>query len=673
MRRLVLLAGIWMGGLVLPVHAQQQPELPLLMEELLEQAAADEAAYDWEEELETLDELLCHPLDLNHATRAQLEQLPFLNDLQVEQLLDYVRQHGGLASLYELQALTALDKETIDRLKPFVSLTPRPATTSHFPTWKELAARGRHELLTRMNIPLYTRDGYRNRYLGPSLYHNLRYNFRCGDFLTVGLTAEKDAGEPLFALHNGKGYDAYHPYLLLHDLGPLKTLAVGCYRLHFGLGLTVGSGFPGGKSYSIAAATFRSSSVRAHTSTDEYNYFQGIALTLTPLRRTELTAFYSRRHMDGTVRADTLTAIDKSGLHRSQSEADKRGAFLLQTAGGHLHYRHRLFQAGLTGLHYRFSLPYYPSLSSKYARYNLRGRQFYNLSADYQLRLGRFFLQGESATGSRGYALLHQLHVRLCDDLRLLLTHRCYSHDYWALFARSFGESSTTQNENGWYLAAEGSPLAHCTLFAAIDLYSHPWWKYRISKPSQGQDYLTQAVWTPRAPLRFMLNYRYRHKERDVTGSGGRDTRPTHHHRTRFRFSYEGTVWKTRTTLDYNHFHLQGTAPSQGWQVAQAVSLTPRKGTLRTTLQAAYFHTDDYDSRNYLSEKNLLHTFYTPSFYGEGVRCMWHVRCDLLLRFTLLLKWGYTHYFDRHEIGSGPDLIRSNHKSDVQLQFRARF
>lgn len=38
-------------------------------------------------------------------------------------------------------------------------------------------------------------------------------------------------------------------------------------------------------------------------------------------------------------------------------------------------------------------------------------------------------------------------------DIRLMLVHRYYSHDYWAMFAHSFSEGSSVQNENGWYLA----------------------------------------------------------------------------------------------------------------------------------------------------------------------------------------------------------------------------
>ena len=102
------------------------------------------------------------------------------------------------------------------------------------------------------------------------------------------------------------------------------------------------------------------------------------------------------------------------------------------------------------------------------------------------------------AVGKQGYALLNQLKYKILTGYQLLLIHRCYSHDYWSFFGRSFGEGSAPQNENGWYLAAEAAPWAHWKFFASLDMFSFPWWKYRISKASQGIDGMFQATYLRR-------------------------------------------------------------------------------------------------------------------------------------------------------------------------------
>ena len=623
----------------------QHPDL-MLWEENLEQLAAEAESTDWEDELEELSRRMKQKLNLNTATREELEQFPFLSEEQV-------------------------DKETIGRLVPFVCVRPLEEET-RYPSLKNILKYGRHEATARFDLPFYTRKGYEKDYLGPSMYHSLRYSFRYGDRLQVGVTGEKDAGEPFFALHDRQGYDYYSFYLLLKGWGRLETLAVGNYRVSFGQGLVLGNGFGLGKTFSLATAEYRTEGFRKHSSSDEYNYFRGVGGTVRLVSRWRVSAFYSHRDLDGVVEDGEITSIYKTGLHRTAKEAAKRHAFVMQAAGGNVAYGGRHLKVGVTGLYYFFDRPYEPTLR-KYARYNLRGNRFYNVGVDYAYRSGRWALVGEAAKGKRGYAFLNQLRYQVGGQYKVMLIHRYYSHDYWGMFARSFGESSALQNENGWFLAGEASPFARWRFFGGIDLFSFPWWKYRISKPSQGVDGLFQVTFTPNRRWSMYTNYRLKRKERDVTGSGGETILPTLHHKVRYRLSYAQGLWSLRTTVDYNRFVQAPLQCSQGWQVTQMCGVRLPFLPLAVTLQGTYFHTDDYDSRVYAYEKGLLYTFYTPSFYGRGFRFSAHLRYDFRDWLMLIAKFGQTLYQDRKEIGSGNDLIRGNKKSDLQVQVRLKF
>ncbi|MBM6734857.1 helix-hairpin-helix domain-containing protein [Mediterranea massiliensis] len=648
----------------------QHPDL-MLWEENLEQLAADAESTDWEDELEELSRRMKQKLNLNTATREELEQFPFLSEEQVENLLAYVHVHGAMQTLYELQLVETMDKETIGRLLPFVCVRPLEEET-RYPSLKNILKYGRHEATARFDLPFYTRKGYEKDYLGPSMYHSLRYSFRYGDRLQVGVTGEKDAGEPFFALHDRQGYDYYSFYLLLKGWGRLETLAVGNYRVSFGQGLVLGNGFGLGKTFSLATAEYRTEGFRKHSSSDEYNYFRGVGGTVRLVSRWRVSAFYSHRDLDGVVEDGEITSIYKTGLHRTAKEAAKRHAFVMQAAGGNVAYGGRHLKVGVTGLYYFFDRPYEPTLR-KYARYNLRGNRFYNVGVDYAYRSGRWALVGEAAKGKRGYAFLNQLRYQVGGQYKVMLIHRYYSHDYWGMFARSFGESSALQNENGWFLAGEASPFARWRFFGGIDLFSFPWWKYRISKPSQGVDGLFQVTFTPNRRWSMYTNYRLKRKERDVTGSGGETILPTLHHKVRYRLSYAQGLWNLRTTADYNRFVQAPLQCSQGWQVTQMCGVRLPFLPLAATLQGTYFHTDDYDSRVYAYEKGLLYTFYTPSFYGRGFRFSAHLRYDFRDWLMLIAKFGQTLYQDREEIGSGNDLIRGNKKSDLQVQVRLKF
>ncbi|WP_281644860.1 ComEA family DNA-binding protein [Bacteroides zoogleoformans] len=672
--RLVVFVSVLLAASVL--RAQNTPLS--LWEEHLEQISADaEDEHNWEDELQELSRLLQEPLNLNAATKSQLEQFPFLTDIQIENLLAYIYLHGQMQTLYELQLVEEMDKRTIELLLPFVCVQKVEGESKGYPALKNILKHGRHEMLTRVDVPFYTRKGYVKSYLGPSPYHSLRYGFRYGDYLQAGITGEKDAGEPMFALHNGKGYDYYSYYFIVRNLGRLKTLALGNYRLSFGQGLVLSTDFRLGKTFSLSTAEHRAGGIRKHGSTDEYNYFRGVATTVEIIPSLELSAFYSYRLMDGTVKEGEITSIYKTGLHRTQKEADKANAFALQLMGGNLTYEKKTLKVGLTGICYSFDHPYEPRLDG-YAKYNLHGNDFYNVGIDYKYRLGRLAWAGEGAIGKRGYALLNKLRYDFSPDYRLLLVHRLYSFDYWAMFARSFGESSAPQNENGWYLAAELSPFAHWRFFASVDMFSFPWWRYRISQPSQGTDVMFQANYSAKRNLSMYLNYRYKRKERDVTGSRVAVTSPIHHQRLRYRLSYTPGSFTFRTTIDYNHFRQQDKANRHfdgkaGYLCTQSCVYSSPSFPLSFVLQATYFNTDDYDSRIYASERGLLYTFSTPSFSGRGCRYSVLFRYDVSKNFMFLAKFGQTVYNDRKTIGSGSDLINGNRKADLQMQLRVKF
>ena len=651
------------------------------MEEVLEDLSVNNNinnsvnSLNWENELEELSNRLQEPVNLNSATREQLEQFPFLSDIQIEHLLAYIYIHGQMETIYELQLVEELDRQTIQYLLPFVcikAINNEPAFR-----WKTMlkdAGRyGKNEVLTRLDIPFYKRKGYEHTHLGPSVYNSVKYTFRYRDQLYAGGVAKKDAGEPFAALHNRYGYDYYSFYLLLQNCGRLKSLAVGNYRLSFGQGLVMSTDYLMGKTIYASSFNNRSAGIKSHSSTDEYNYFRGVATTVALTKRLSVSAFYSHRNMDGVVTDGEITSVYKTGLHRSRKEADKKNLLTSQLTGGNVSYQQNHIRLGITGVYYVFNRPYEPELTG-YSKYNIHGNHFYNLGIDYAYRWRRFSFQGETAIGKQGWASLNRLQYSPVQDIQFMLIHRFYSYDYWAMYAHSFGEGSTVQNEQGYYVGLETTPFSHWRFFVSFDLFSFPWKKYRINKPSRGTDGLIQATFTPRTNLSMYLKYRYKQKERDLTGSKGTLTLPIFHHQLRYRLNYSlNDVFSSRTTLDYNHFHSQDRAATKGYQVTQMISSQLPWTRLFADVQGSYFCTDDYDSRVYVSEKGLLYTFYTPSFQGRGFRCAVRLRYELNKHWLFITKFGETIYLNRNEIGSGNDLIYGNKKADIQMQLRIKF
>jgi hypothetical protein len=643
---------------------------PVEWDDLIEQIAEDDATTA-EMLMEDLADGAFDPVNLNVATREQLEIIPFLSDRQIESILAYVYFVGEMQTPHELLLVEALDKATVERLLPYVCVAPAPKPRTAALSWKDLARRGRHEIIARFDVPFYVRDGYRKgAYSGTPQYHSLRYNFSVGETLTLGITAEKDAGEPFGTLHNRRGYDFYSPYVVFRGRGALKTLAVGNYRVSLGRGLTVGHNFMMGKATAISLLHRRVNTIRKHASTDEYNYFSGAAATVEWANFT-LTGFYSHRRIDAIGTSYTITSLQKSGLHRTHAEIERRANATLQAMGGNVGYRTpQGTSVGLNFLYYFFDRPYAPAVRP-YSLYNLRGNAFHNLSIDYRHRLHGFELTGETAVGKYGVATLNMLSYRFADNSELMFVQRYYSRDYWALFARAFSKGGYVQNESGYYLAAEWHPLARVKLFFAADLFSFPWLKYLIDKPSQGVELTAQTTYTPSKRWTLDARYQYEQKEKNYTASKSKAPRPTYKHRARCRLSYTPhQKLVVRTTLDYVGTHSQHAIPYQGFQVAQAVAWSVPATPLQIEAQGSYFLTDGYDARISSFERSLPYAYNSLSHYGRGIRSWVFVRCDVRRSLSLFLKYGHTQYFDREAIGSGNDRIPQARKQDLQILLR---
>jgi competence protein ComEA len=65
---------------------------------------------------------LTYRIDLNHADRAELLQLPGIGEKLVERIEDYRRQHGPFRNVEELTQVHGIGAVTLQRLRPWISV-----------------------------------------------------------------------------------------------------------------------------------------------------------------------------------------------------------------------------------------------------------------------------------------------------------------------------------------------------------------------------------------------------------------------------------------------------------------------------------------------------------------------------------------------------------------------
>ena len=644
-------------------------------------------SYQWENLMEEWEELKEHPININTATKEQLERFPFLSARMVENILYYLYKYGPMISDKELMMVEDMDIQTARCLKLFITFQTTEKE-SHKPTLKHILKYGKQELSTRVDIPFYTRSGYQSytseyiqenpnkRYLGCSFYHNVRYSFRYNDKVYVGLTAEKDAGEPFFTGRNKKGYDYYSPYLLIKNIGRIHALAIGNYRLNYGYGMVMNTDFSMGKTSTLSTLGNRTNGIKKHSSTDEYNYFQGIATSIRITDRLTTDAFYSYRTMDGIVDNQFITSIKEDGYHRIPRDYEKKNTFSNQLIGSNIHYNGKFFEAGLTGVYNVFNKVLNPTVRT-YNQYYPRGKDFFNVGVDYKFFWRKFTLLGETAIDKQGrIATMNLLKYAPKESFQLMVMHRFYDVAYQSIYARSIGEGSSVQNESGIYIGLETSFLRYFKGMVYGDFFYFPWKKYQLSKNgSNGFDGFFQLSYSPRYELDMFIRYRYKNKHKDFTSDEGEKvTIPYIQNKWRYQLNYSPVhELVLKTTVDYVHNAYQRQKASQGVLLGQSIGYRFRKLPLRLDTSVAWFHTDDYASRISMYEKGLLYSFSVPSFYGQGERFTFNARYELNQHIIFQAKYALTHYRDREVISSDLEEINGNVKSDLYLQLRLKF
>lgn len=626
----------------------------------------------WQDYEEDLEEMAQHPVNLNTATREELERMPFLTASQVEDILFYIYRYGQLKSMSELTLISSIDWYQRQLMSCFFFVADDGSKPA-FPSLKTIAQYGKHEVMGMLKVPFYERKGDASGtggYLGYPYKHGLRYLFRYGNSVKLGFVASQDAGEPFFGGRNTMGYDFYSFYLQVKNLGRWKNITLGRYRLNVGLGLILNNDFGFGK-LSALTSLGRSSSciICGHSSRSSANYLQGAAATYTLLKGLELTGFLSYRQIDATLSADGggIKTILKTGLHRTVNEIAKQKVASNTLVGGNISYRHQGWHIGGTAFYTSFSLPLTPNKSQLYKRFAPEGNAFWNASISYGYISHRLTLSGETATGDCGSIATLNAASYLCSDhFTLMALHRFYSARYYSLFSNSFSEGSDVQDENGVYLGFTWIPALHWSITAYSDFAYFAWPKYQTRESTQSWDNLVNILFQPSRVLTVGGRFRYKDKAGTTTG------------RLRLYATISQKRWSAKTSFDYTMSQAESTMKNEGDELSKGYMVSEHigwewkwkqlKGTLRGCL--GYFHTSDFASRIYAYEPGLLYQMSFGSYYGEGIRYALVARSEIGSHLLLIAKLGTTDYFDRSHISSGLQEISRSSQTDLEIQVK---
>lgn len=637
-----------------------------------------------------------HPLDLNFASPDELQQLYLLTDFQIAALMNHREKFGKLLSIWELQAVEGFTLPVIYQMLPFVKVGRELDRLTI--SWREMLKNATQEAFVRVSQITQQQKGFspaspeeleanpNARYLGSPQRVFTRYRFKYGTRISAGLTAEKDAGEEFFRGSQKQGFDFYTAHISVKNIGRLKALNLGDYQAHFGQGLTFWSGFSFGKTADALNIKRTAQGLRPYTSVNENLFLRGIGTTI-GFGKFEATVFGSYKKVNTNASAiDTLSQdiqvfsnFNLSGFHRTPRELQNRANINEQIYGGHLAFRRRTLNIGVTAVKYLYSAELQRS-DDPYNNFEFRGRENTNIGLDYNWIYKNFNFFGEFARSANGgLAMTHGFIASLDPRLSLSFLHRNFARDYQAIYSAAIGEASRNINERGTYIGFLAKPFRAVSLSAYFDRWNYPWLKYLVDAPSQGYDALVQLNYTPSKVLEMYVRYRDRERPRNTPSSEDLDIDfPVAQQQRNIRFDITYRIspsFRLRNRVEYVFFRQPGTSAQNetGYLLLQDVFYKPLSSKLSFSFRYALFQTDGFNSRIYAYENDVLYSFSIPALSNKGSRTYINIEYNLSRNLDIWLRYSQFYYYDRNSTGSGLSEIQGPRRSEIKLQARLKF
>jgi hypothetical protein len=653
-------------------------------------ASVGDEDVDYTQLFENLERYLNQPLDINNATKAELQTLGLLSDYQVQVLIDYRTEHGGFISLNELQYLYGYTVELLDVISPYITIQSVKENLSV----QRISDEGQHTLLIKAQQNIEKQQGYKSvpdsvkalspnsYYLGSPLRLLNKYKFNLGNKIVAGFTLEKDPGEELFR-GNNSGFDFVSGHLLFNDIGKVKCLAFGDYQASFGQGVTLWSGVAPYKSAYITKTRRSALGFTRYSSSDENHFMRGVAVTYN-LFGLDLSSFISHKNIDANIGSyDSITfkpisvsSFQTMGLHTLPSEIESKDALSETCFGGNLSMNKENFKVGITCAGTRYGLDVYKSYQP-YNYYYFQGNEVVNVGADYLVNLKNISLFGELARCSTGdNAILSGITFTPVSNVSLVCLYRNYGLKYYAPYSNAFRERSEAMGEQGFYFGLETGITSNLTLRAYADYFNYPWLKYEVDAPSAGHEYLLQADYQISSGAMASFRFITQQKDENMSSEGPspNNVLPVETNKYRFNISYKiSSSLELRNRIEYVYLKKETATPKEGYLFYQdVVWATPAK-SLSLIGRYCIFDTDDYDSRVYAYENNALYTYSIPYFYNKGYRTYFMAKYALSKQVDIWARYAITVYTDQTSIGQGVTYINGNKKSEVLVQMIVSF
>lgn len=645
--------------------------------------------------LESVFQYYRQSLDLNKATREELESLYLLSTIQINSFLAYRSENGRLLSEYELQAIPNFDAQTIEKILPFVKVEDAGLYKDNRPLWQRIANDDNNYAIVRYQRLFELQKGFRvndtlpnQAFLGsPELVYGRYRSYQKGDY-SVGITTQKDIGEAVAwnPARKQYGMDFYSGHLAVFNKGKIKALNIGDYQMMIGQGMVMAAGFYIGKGAEAVSTAKRSNSgLRPYTAAMETGFLRGAAATIN-FGSIDITPFYSYRLLDANIvnneqnireNQPSASSVLQTGFHRTQAELADKATLEEQVAGNYIEYRskNKDLKIGINSIYTHYSPPIVPK-ENVYNRFYFKGTENFNYGTDisYLWKNFNFFAEYNRTLQSQS-GLIAGFISSLSSFVDMALLFRNYDRGFYSSYGNAFGEASVNRNERGLYWGVKIMPNRKVNISGYFDKFYYPWLTLRSDAPTDGYEYMARINFKP--TKKILLYGQWRHTSKPLNQAENLTAMDflveSHLDNFLINLDWKAEKWiSTKSRVQFTQFKQEGREIENGLVMFQDIDFDFYK-KVKISARFAIFDANDYNTRIYVYEKNVLWAFAMPVYYGQGVRQYIMVQYNVNRDLSLWLRLAQFEYRNTDKISSGVNEIAGNTKTDITLQLKYDF
>lgn len=599
-----------------------------------------------------------NPVDINSIKSEELIHSNLLSIELYNALVEYIKRNGPLVELEELQQVDGYNKKSILTILPFITVHK----TSEVINYQQITLRVQRNL---SNTNEY--------YEGSNEKVLLRYKGNISNHISVSFTGEKDAGEKAFT-KTRPAFDFNSAHLVYIGSGCIQKIILGDFNVQFGQGLTAWTGLKYGGGTDLSGLYSSGRGIIPYSGTDENRFYRGLAIRLSK-KIIETDCWLSYHGIDANKQTDSLTgetyitSFQNSGYHRSYYENINYRSQKEFAYGTTIKYTKNEFQVGLILSGQLFTLPV-TNLLNTYNRYSLKGKANLNNGIYYRFTHKNIFLFGETTYNyGNNLGFVNGIIMSLDPKVSFAFLMRYYPKNFLSLKSNSFGVNSDNTNELGKFFGVNLKITKILNYSASLDVFSFPYFKYRVNSSSYGWKLAHQFDFTP--VRKFTTKFRYSIRLKQENKTDGLHTlyeiedKYFHSFRISNRFQINPD-WEYDSRFELLTQKKDGTSAGKGTSLSIALFYHPMGKPFSINLSFAVFNCLDFENRIYEYENDVPGSFSVPFYYGIGSR--FYSNVNLKLKSSINLSVRYSISLLENSDGE----FKSNADLKVQLKLSFR-